>query len=193
MIDYFQIIHKYIPPDSSVYRVYLPHVTLVTAKALRIAQHLGLSREQQRFIEEAAMLHDIGIVKVTPFSPPTEEQRPYICHAPLGRGLLEAEGLPRHALVAERHIGVGITKTEIEEQRLPLPARDMLPETQEERIIGWADLFYSKKPHRLWEEASYKHIERGLAKFGARQPEAFRQWSREFGCGEFARSHGAGE
>ena len=52
-IDYFTIIHKYIPPDTSLYRVYIPHVSLVTAKALTLAKRLGLSKAQRRFIEEA--------------------------------------------------------------------------------------------------------------------------------------------
>ncbi|HPD42609.1 MAG TPA: phosphohydrolase, partial [Anaerolineae bacterium] len=63
-IPYFEIIHKYIPPNSLTYAYYLPHVAAVTAKALRIAYRLGLDATQRRFIEEAAMLHDIGIVRV---------------------------------------------------------------------------------------------------------------------------------
>ena len=110
-------------PDSPIYQVYIPHVSLVTAKALKIAERLGLSPEQQIFIEEASMLHDIGIVKVERYSASPENTLPYICHAPAGRTILEYEGLPRHALVAERHIGVGISKQEIIQQRLPLPHR----------------------------------------------------------------------
>ncbi len=58
----------------------------------------------------------------------------YIYHAPAGRALLEHEGLERHALVAERHIGLGITREEIIQQQLPLPRRDMLCESLEERL-----------------------------------------------------------
>ena len=189
-VNYFQIIHKFIPPNSPLYQIYLPHVALVTAKALQIASRLGMSAAQLRFIEEASMLHDIGVVRVVPYCLPTETQHPYLCHAPLGRAMLEDEGLPRHALVAERHVGVGITRQEILEQGLPLPARDMVPESLEERIIGWADLFYSKRPERLWREASVPDVERHIARFGARQHEVFRQWLREFGDREIAQPQG---
>ena len=190
-VNYFQIIHKFIPPHSSLYQIYLPHVALVTAKALQIASRLGLSQTQHRFIEEAAMLHDIGVVKVVPYSPPSETQYPYLCHAPFGREMLENEGLPQHALVAERHVGVGITRQEIVEQGLPLPVRDMVPESLEERIIGWADLFYSKHPERLWREASVAEVERHIAKYGSRQQKVFRQWLREFGENAISRLQSA--
>ena len=58
--------------------------------------------------------------------------------------MLEAEGLPRHALVCERHTGAGLTVDDIIRQHLPLPLRDMTPQTLEERLICYADKFYSK-------------------------------------------------
>ncbi|PIE36175.1 phosphohydrolase [candidate division KSB3 bacterium] len=180
-IDYFQIIHSYIPPDSSLYRIYLPHVSLVTAKALRLARALNLSPAQQRFIEEAAMLHDIGIVEVNPYQQGTNGNHPYIYHAPAGRALLEREGLPRHALVAERHVGVGISLEEIREQRLPLPHRDMRAESIEEKVICWADLFFSKSPQHLWREKSLSEVRKNVSRYGDRQIRVFQDWEQEFG------------
>ena len=177
-IDYFAIIHKYILPNSPVYRVYVPHVSLVTAKALRIAAKLGLSQVQQQFIEEAAMLHDIGIVNVKGYG--ACHYRPYICHAPAGREILEHEGLEQHALVAERHIGLGIAKEEIVRQTLPLPRRDMLCESLEEKIICWADLFFSKTPERLWQEKSLAEVEQRATRYGQRQLALFREWRSVF-------------
>ena len=43
------------------------------------------------------------------------------------RELLEKEGLPQHALVCDRHTGVGITIEDIRAQELPIPERDMTP------------------------------------------------------------------
>ncbi len=180
-LDYFKIIHTYISPDSSVYRVYIPHVSLVTAKALKIAKKLDLSREKQVFIEEAAMLHDIGMIRVDQYNNVSDGNLPYICHAPLGREILEYEGLPRHALVAERHIGVGISKQEIMKQKFPLPQRDLMPESIEEKIISWADLFFSKSPKKLWKEKSLRDIRKTVKKYGKRQVNVFRQWFEEFG------------
>ena len=179
-VDYFAIIHKYIPPDAPAYSVYLPHAALVTAKALAVARRLELSEKQQQFIEEAAMLHDIGIVRVKPFIQSANGAPPYICHAPIGREMLEQEGLPRHALVAERHVGVGLSADDIARQNLPLPQRDMVPESIEEQIICWADLFYSKTPHKLWQEASLEEIETSLSRHGERQVQIFHAWLRLF-------------
>ena len=56
---------------------------------------------------------------------PVRGRASYICHGVEGRRMLEAEGLPRHALVCERHTGAGLTVDDIISQRLPLPLRDM--------------------------------------------------------------------
>jgi len=178
-IDYFAVIHKYISPASNLYRVYIPHASLVTAKALSIATRLKLSTEQLRFIEEASMLHDIGVVDVEPYAE-ASKARPYLCHATIGRAILEREGLARHALVAERHVGVGISREEILERQLPLPPRDMLAESLEERIICWADLFFSKSTHMLWNEKSVDEVRKSVARYGERQLDVFSRWLEEF-------------
>lgn len=179
-IPYFAVIHKYIPPDSLTYAYYLPHVAAVTAKALRIAQHLGLDAAQCRFIEEAAMLHDLGVIRVRAEYMGCTGALPYIAHVIEGRRLLEAEGLPRHARVAERHVGVGLTREEILNQGLPLPARDILPQTLEEEIISWADLFFSKSKGQLWRERSLEEARRHAARWGERSVATFDAWRARF-------------
>ena len=46
-VDYFRIIHKYIPPDSFTYPIYLIHCQLVANKALKIARALKLSDQRR--------------------------------------------------------------------------------------------------------------------------------------------------
>lgn len=179
-VDYFAIIHKHIPPDSACYAVYLPHVTLVTGKALTIARRLGLSRPELQFIEEAGMLHDIGIIKVNFPEAGCAGALPYLMHGPAGREILETEGLPRHAIVCESHIGVGITKAQIIAGNLPLPQRDMLPASIEEEIISYADLFYSKDLKRLWEEKTVEQARAGVAQFGEWYDKRFDEWHKKF-------------
>ncbi len=180
IVPYFEIIHKYIAPDSLTYAYYLPHVAAVTAKALRIAHRLGLDPAQCRFIEEAAMLHDIGVVRVHAPYMGCMGDLPYVAHIVEGRRILEAEGLPRHALVAERHVGLGLTKEEILSQGLPLPAADIFPESLEEEIISWADLFFSKSKGELWRERSVAEARRHVARWGARSAAAFEVWRARF-------------
>jgi len=179
MIDYFAIIHKYIPPTSATYRIYVPHVSMVTAEALRLAERLGLSKAQRTFIEEATMLHDIGIVRVYSPGMGCTGSLPYICHGVEGRAMLEAEGLPAHALVAERHTGVGITREEIIANNRPLPARDMLAVSIEEKIISYADLFYGKK--HVWRRKPIDKIRKNLVKFGQHKIKIFDEWLAFFG------------
>ena len=147
-VDYFAVIHQFIPPDSRLYRIYVPHVTCVTQKALSVAERLNVAVDERRFIEEAAMLHDIGVVRVHAPDIGCEGDLPYPAHIVEGGKILRALGMPRHARVAERHIGVGITVQDIESQDLPLPRRDFISETLEEQLISWADLFFGKHPDR---------------------------------------------
>jgi uncharacterized protein len=177
---YFRIIHKHIPPDSPTYPIYLIHCSLVTKKALTIAKRLRLSPKRLTFIEEAAMLHDIGIIHTNTPEIYCYGDLPYICHLTEGRKILEAEGLPKHALVAETHAGVGLTKEQIEAQKLPLPLRDMKPTTLEEEIISFADLFYSKNPQKLWREKSIRKVREGIAKRGKDQLAILDNWIKRF-------------
>jgi len=181
IINYYRIIQKYIPPYSVTYSIYITHVTLVTAKALEIARRLKLTKEQQQFIEEACMLHDIGIIKVDAPEIGCTGELPYIQHIVEGRKILEAEGLPLHAKIAENHIGVGgLSKREIVEGKISLPQRDMLCESIEEKIISYADLFYSKNPKRLFIEKPLKQVQAKVKKYGKRQEKLFKEWHKLF-------------
>ena len=180
-VDYLKIIHKYIPPHTLAYYVYIIHVTLVTDKALQIARRMKLSPAQQRFIEEASMLHDIGVIRVNAKEIGCFGELPYIMHVVEGRKILEKEGLPLHAKIAENHISVGgLSKDEIVKGKMTLPHRDMLCETIEEKIISYADLFYSKNPDKLWRKKTIAQIRIKAANYGKRQEKLFDKWYKEF-------------
>ena len=91
---------------------------------------------------------------------------------------MRKEGLPRHALVAERHTGTGLTLKQILERDLPVPHRDMVPVSVEEKIICFADKFYSKT--RPQEEKTVEQAENSLVKFGPEGVDIFRDWCRLF-------------
>lgn len=119
------------------------HSECVVRKAIFCADAKGLDIDRE-FVYEAALLHDIGVVKCDAPSIHCHGTRPYICHGIEGRAMLESLGLPRHALVCERHTGSGLSVADIISQNLPLPHRDMLPITLEEKLICYADKFFSK-------------------------------------------------
>lgn len=181
-LDYHSLIIKYIKPDTFAYRIYITHVTLVTAKALEIAERLKLSLSQKRFIEEAAMLHDIGIIATNSEDIGCYGELPYACHIIEGRKILEEEGLPLHARVAENHIGVGgLLKSEIIENKMPLPHKDILCSTIEEKIISFADLYFSKNPKRVFLEKTQGQVKQKVKQYGKRQEKTFKEWCKLFG------------
>ena len=130
------------------------------------------------FVEEVAMLHDIGIFRCNAPDIDCHGDAEYICHGYLGAELMRAEGYPRHARVCERHTGTGITLAMIEERGLPLPHRDFMPETLEEQLICYADKFYSKT--KLDKEKSVEKVKQGLSKYGNETVERFDNWCKLF-------------
>lgn len=125
------------------------------------------------------MLHDIGIFKCDAAGIQCFGTEPYICHGRIGAELLGSEGFPRHARVCERHTGAGITKAQIIAQNLPLPQQDFLPETMEEKVICYADKFFSKT--HLDREKTIEQVEKSLSKFGEEGVLRFREWEKCFG------------
>jgi uncharacterized protein len=156
------------------------HSRNVTDLALEIAASLNVSADKRTFIEEASMLHDIGVCQVHAPSLGLHGSAPYIMHGVLGRAILENEGYPNHGLVCERHTGVGLTCDDIIRQKLPLPERDMCPQSLAEQIICFADLFYSKKPGHLGERKTIAHIRKKLLPFGKEKVAIFDDWLLRF-------------
>ncbi len=172
------IIYKFYTPDSPLAQTLIRHSRQVRDKALEVAQRVAHLNPNLPFIAEAAMLHDIGIYQTASAKIGCRGSRPYICHGIIGRRLLEQCGLSAHALVCERHVGVGLTKNDIEKQGLPLPHRDMLPISIEEIIICYADKFYSKT------KGSREHpLEKVLAelnRYGSDKADRFLKWHQLF-------------
>lgn len=141
-MDIYPIIDKYYP-EGPLRQTLLVHSRAVADKALTIAKAKNLDIDPA-FVEEAAMLHDIGIFATNAPSIHCTGSQPYICHGVIGSEMLNKLGCPRHALVCERHTGAGLTVDDIIRQNLPLPHRDMCPISLEEKLICYADKFYSK-------------------------------------------------
>jgi len=180
-MDPVRIFKKYYTPESKAYYLLVTHSKMVTEKALRIAKRVQHLNPGLKFIEEAAMLHDIGIFLTNEPKLGCYGERPYICHGYLGREIIEREGLPQHALVCERHIGVGISLRDIEERNLPLPKRDMVPVSIEEEIICFADKFFSKNSDHLLKAKPIEKIREYISRFGEDKLKRFDEWVKLFG------------
>lgn len=160
-----KIMEKYYKKYPDLHRVLLWHSNAVASKALRIAENYDGFDFDLQLIKEGALLHDIGVFLTDAPEINCFGENPYLCHGYLGREILEKEGLPKHALIAERHIGSGIGEEEIRKKNLPLPPRDMLPLTPEEEVICLADKFYNKSDNPL-KEKQVEDIKNELKKHG---------------------------
>jgi uncharacterized protein len=180
-MDPLKVIATNCPQGSAAYEILVEHSSLVALKALAVAHNVSHLKPDMDFIYEAAMLHDIGIIMTRTPELGCTGALPYICHGYTGRALLENAGLARHGRVCERHVGVGITMGDILSGNLPIPLRDMTPQTLEEQIICYADKFYSKNGHRHPVlEKSAEEIVLGLSPYGKDKADRFLSWHRQF-------------
>lgn len=172
------IISQYYPVGSDIYRILVTHSRSVADKAVAIARLHPEMNLDLSFIEEAAMLHDIGIYLCHAPEIACHGDAPYICHGYLGAELMRKEGFPRHARVCERHTGTGLSLQMITERQLPLPHQDFMPETMEEQLICFADKFYSKT--KLEKEKSVDKVRQSLIKYGNETVVRFDNWCKLF-------------
>ncbi|HEX9022903.1 MAG TPA: HD domain-containing protein [Geobacteraceae bacterium] len=172
------LLGKYFPGEDA-FSIVLDHGRRVAAKALRVAENLESAKLDLGFLEEAALLHDIGVCGTNAPKFHCHGVEPYIRHGIIGRDILDGEGLPRHALVCERHIGVGLTADDVISQGLPLPLKEMAPLSLEEKIVCFADLFHSKNPEKCGREKTIAEIRKGLLKFGDNKVLIFNKWLKE--------------
>jgi len=180
-MDPLEIIGKYYDPGAKAHYFLVHHGKVVAQKARELALRAGHLHPDLQFIEEAAMLHDIGILYTDAPKLGCFGYKEYLCHGYLGRELLEKEGYPRHALVCERHVGVGILAEEIRRNNLPLPVRDMVPLTIEEKIVCLADKFYSKSEHDLMHEKPLAKVRTIVEGYGADKLRLFDEWMESLG------------
>jgi len=163
-VNYQSIIDQYYAEDDQLRRLLLFHSRQVADRSLAICrQHPELPLDQQ-FVEEAAMLHDIGIRWCHAPSIFCMGESPYIEHGQIGGRLLRQMGFERHARVCERHTGTGLPGFE--------------PETLEEKLVCYADKFYSKShPERV---LTVDQAAQSLERFGHEGVEKFLAWAKMF-------------
>ncbi|GAB1416019.1 HDIG domain-containing protein [Paludibacter sp.] len=178
MVDPYYIINKYYKKDTPLFDLLVSHSEKVRNKALDIVDKHPEFDLDVDFVSEASMLHDIGIYKCKAPKIFCVGNHHYIEHGYLGADILRSEGLPKHALVCERHTGTGLSLDRIIKNKLPLPHRDMLPVSLEEEIICYADKFYSKsRPDR---ELTVDEIIESIARYGDEGVLKFMEWHNRF-------------
>jgi uncharacterized protein len=191
-IDAVAIITRVYPAGNPTRDLLLRHGELVARKAIRILDRSPWLDADRSFVIQTAMLHDIGIGRTRCPDLGCTGTLPYVCHGIEGRKILDRLNLQRHGRVCERHVGVGISARQVERQQLPLPARDMLPRSVEERLICYADKFFSKTDNGRHEK-TIEEITVGLARYEASYADRFLALHRFFTQGADNTAGSAGD
>lgn len=175
-IDILEIIDKYYPVNNELKEIYMVHARKVTEMALDLAKkHPELGMDLQ-FIEEASMLHDLGIFLTDAPGIHCYGKAKYLCHGYLGAELLRSLGYERHARVCERHTGTGLRKEQVLAIGWDIPAKDYVPETLEEQLICFADKFYSKTKY-LHTSRTLEQVVESMGKISVESVEKVKKWA----------------
>ena len=175
-MDVNGIIDKYYPLDNELKNIYMVHARKVTDFALEMARnHPELDMDLQ-FIEEAAMLHDLGIFLTDAPGIHCYGSAQYLCHGYLGAEILRSLGYEHHARVCERHTGTGLRKEQILANGWDIPAMDLMPETLEEQLICFADKFFSKTKY-LHTSRTFEQVVESMRKISEESVEKVKEWS----------------
>jgi uncharacterized protein len=172
------VLDKYFSNNPTLRDLYLVHVGYVARKSVEIAARLNLSQDRIKFLYEAALLHDIGIVNTyCPMIHCYGSQR-YPQHTIEGYRILVEEGLVEHAGVALRH-NVPLDQIYKFGDDILVPGDN--PSNLEERIVAYSDLFFSKLPKDVHKERKIEEVLIRTSKYGPNTPTIIMNWAVEFG------------
>ncbi|MFK8908963.1 HD domain-containing protein [Streptomyces sp. YS-3] len=177
-VDECRELHEKHAPSRAAYELVWTHCEIVWQVAEGLLDRCGAELDRE-LVRAGCLLHDIGVYRLYDSTGRLDHAN-YLRHGILGHDLLAEEGLPEYVCrFCSCHTGVGLTKDDIERQRLPLPPADYLAETAEERLVMYADKFHSKTtPPRFLTPDSYAAY---VARFGPDKTRAFEELRARFG------------
>ncbi|MEU3098472.1 HD domain-containing protein [Streptomyces sp. NPDC006967] len=175
---------KYAPTPEALALVHT-HCEIVWSVAEQLLSAPGLAHLDAGLVRAGCLLHDIGVYRLYG-DDGRLDHRNYVRHGLLGHDILEAEGFPEPLRrFCSHHTGVGLTRHDVVVQGLPLPPADYLAETEEERLVMYADKFHTKsRPSVFLTPDEYAaHVRR----FGEDKVTAFQALRAAFGDPDLAR------
>ncbi len=177
--DNIVALHKKYAPSDAVYDLVFTHCCIVRDVAMQLINANSLTVDY-KLVEIGALLHDIGVYPMFDASGKLREDAQYIAHGIEGERILREEGLPENIWrFAAHHTGVGLSKKDVINQKLPLPIADYFAETDEELLIMYADKFHSKTTPPYFN--SYEWYREDVAKFGEDKVAKFETMVAKFG------------
>lgn len=173
-----RVLHERYAPNEEAFDLVYTHCQIVCAVA---EQLLGRhpSALNVDLVRAGSLLHDIGVYRLYDATGQLDHEN-YIRHGVLGHALLRDAGLPELiGRFCSHHTGVGLTREDVLQQRLPLPVGDYMADTAEEQMVMYADKFHSKTtPPTFVTSASYAA---GLRRFGEDKVTQFAALVEKFG------------
>ncbi|MCX8028028.1 MAG: HD domain-containing protein [Thermodesulfovibrionales bacterium] len=159
-------LERFYKQNRYTYNILLTHSMAVAEKSVKIAQGIRFTTVDVEFVYNAAILHDIGIFMTRAERLGCYGRYPYITHGYWGYRLLQSEGLIKYARICQTHVGVGLTIDDIKTMSLPIPLVDMIPLSIEEKIICYADKFFTKKQGNLAKELPLEKVRGQMMSYG---------------------------
>ncbi len=181
LISYDDIIalHKKYAPSDIVYDLVFTHCRIVCDIAMQLIDSNDLKVDRE-LVQAGALLHDIGVYPLFEAEGSLRKGVHYITHGTEGERILKQESVPDAIWrFAAHHTGVGLTKEDVINQKLPLPMADYLAETDEELLIMYADKFHSKTTPPYFN--SYEWYKKDIARFGSDKVAKFEAMAAKFG------------
>lgn len=180
--DMLYTLHKKYAPDKESLDLVWSHSLIVAKIAEQVMKNHPKLDVDKDLVLTGCLLHDIGVYFVEPCNCHPElrkgNEEPYVTHGVIGADIVRREKFPEEvAKIIERHIGVGISKKQIIERNIPLPHKDFVPETGEEKLVGYADNFHSKRP----KFNRYEEIKKRLAQYGEENVKKLEEMKEMFG------------
>ncbi len=178
MRKYPEIIDDFYIDNKQAKEILLKHSFHVADKALEINLKKSLNLDE-RYIFEASLLHDIGMIKTNAPNLCCFGDKPYLWHGVLGAEMLNGTKYEKYQDICKDHFGVGLNKQEV--INLQIGTEAMEPTTIEEKLIAYADNFFSKKYiEKIDVELSLDDIVNNLNRFGADKVEKFWEFYKIF-------------
>lgn len=178
-LDQIEALHKKYTPTEGVFELVFTHCKIVRDIAVQLAEKSGANVGIE-LVKVGCLLHDIGVYPLFDKNGIETDRGKYITHGIRGEEILQNEGFAMELCrFASHHTGAGITKKQIAENKLPLPANDYLAETTEEELVMYADKFHSKARTPVFN--SHKFYTKYVARFGTEAASSFANLTEKFG------------
>ncbi len=178
-VQEIEALHRKYASTEDVFDLIFTHSQIVWDIAAQSIAKQNLQVDVE-LVKVGCLLHDIGVY---PLFGEDGKKRPginYVTHGTEGEAILKKEGFPEVIWrFASHHTGVGLSKLDVVDQKLPLPIKDYLANTTEEALIMYADKFHSKTSPPLFN--SYEWYKQDVTQYGSDKAGRFEKMAREFG------------